>query len=196
MSDPARYDPAALEARAREVLASDLVTAPTRAALLERLEAPAGEGVLDADALRALAAAAARLIPLGALGEALDLGRRFDATLASGPGDGWRYADMPADVEAHRLGLRALDAAARSQAGVAFAEQDGAGQDAVLAAVQAGSPPGPPWPLSPARWFEELLAALTELAYADVRVQLAIGYDGFADADGWQGGSLQPAGRG
>ena len=178
------------------MLASDRVTAPTRAALLGRLARPTGAGALDAEALRALAAAAARLIPLGALGEALDLARRFDANLASSPGDGWRYADMPADVEAHRLGLRALDGAARKGAGAAFADLAPAAQDTLLAAVQAGSPPGPPWPLPPARWFEELLSGLTELAYADVRVQLAIGYDGFADADGWQGGSLQPAGRG
>lgn len=123
MSDPARYDPAALMARAREALASDRVTAPTRTALHDRLEPASGEGVLDAAALRALAAAAARLIPLGALGEALDLARRFDAQLASGPGDGWRYADMPADAQAHRLGLAALDAAARMQAGADFADR-------------------------------------------------------------------------
>ena len=194
MIDPARYDPAALEARAREALASDRVTAPTRAALTGRLATPGLGGVLDADAMRALAAAAARLIPLGALGEALELARRFDAMLASSPGDGWRYADMPADAQAHRLGLGALDGAARSQAHADFADLDAAAQDALLAAVQAGAPPGPAWPLPPARWFEELLAALIELAYSDLRVQLAIGYAGFADADGWRGAPLRLAG--
>ena len=59
-------------------------------------------------------------------------------------------------------------------------------QDALLTAVQAGAPPGAAWPFSPTRWFAELLAGLAELAYADPRVQLSIGYQGMADADGRQ----------
>lgn len=188
------YDEADLERRARALLASDRVTAPTRRALLARLDAaPVPPRVFDARQSAVLVAAAARLTPLPGLEARLDLAGRLDAMLADEPGDGWRYADCPPDVQLHRAGLDGLDAAARAAHGSGFAELDEAGRDAVLAAAQAGAPPGPPWAAPPARWFEELLAALTELAYGHPLVQVAIGYDGMADARGWRGGVLTPA---
>ncbi len=194
--DPSdRYaDPEALERRAREVLAGDTVTAATRRAFASRLQLPAAGGVLAAPQRATLAAVAARLLPLGALGHRIDLAARADHLLAQGPGDGWRYADMPADRQAWIAGLDALEAsaaAAHDRAFIALAPDE---QDRLLRHVQAGDPPGPPWPLPPARWFEEVLAALTELAYGDLRLLVAIGYDGFADADGWQGDPLTAAG--
>lgn len=188
------HDADDLDRRVRALLACDRVTAPTRRVLLARLDrAPAPPRVLTARQAAVLAAAAARLIPLPGLEDRLDLAGRLDAELADGPGDGWRYADCPPDAELQRAGLDGLDAAARAAHGAGFAELDDAARDALLAAAQAGAPPGPAWAAPPARWFEETLAALTELAYGHPLVQVAIGYDGMADARGWRGGVLSPA---
>lgn len=167
-------DLAPFEARTRALIASDRVTAPTRRALLNRMDAAFSEPrALTPPQMRTLRAAAARLVPL----EGLDLAARFDAMLADGPGDGWRYADLPSDREAHATALDRLGAAG-------FADLDAAAQDAMLTAVQAGDPPGAPWPFRADRWFEELLAALVKLAYSHPLAQVSIGYEGFADAHG------------
>ena len=174
-----------LETRVRALLASDRVTAQTRRALLERLERkPGSPSELSSEQMRTLHAAAGRLVPLEGLEAALDLAGRFEAELAGGPGDGWRYAEMPADAQAHALGLDALDATAKVAHGRAFADLDGASQDALLGDVQGGRPAGPAWAVSPRLWFEELLAGLSRQAYAHPLVQVAIGYEGFADAHG------------
>ena len=186
-------DPDTLEARARDVLASDRVTSATRRAFGDRLRPPSVAGVLNALERSVLAAVAARLVPLGALGARIDLAARADDLLARGPGDGWRYADLPPDREAWTAGLNALNESACAVHERVFADLSPAEQDALLGRVQAGDPPHPAWPISPQRWFEEVLAALTELAYGDLRVLLAIGYDGFADAGGWQGAPLVAA---
>ena len=192
-----RFDAEDLETRARALLASDRVTAPTRAALTARLDwTPGAPRALDPAQMRTLCAIILRVLPLPGLEARLNLAARYDAQLADGPGDGWRYADLPPDVEAQRGGLDALDAVAHAEAGHGFADLAPDRQDALLKAVQAGDPPGSPWPFSPARWFEELLAPLVELAYADPRVQLSIGYQGMADADGWQGAPFTPAAKG
>ena len=170
-----------LEAQARALLASDRVTAPTRRVLLARLDAaPVAARVLDPSAFATLTAAAARLVPLGGLQDRVDLAGRLDAQLAVGPGDGWRYAEAPSDLEAMRAGLAALDAHAGASGFAALAPER---QDALLHAAQAG---GEGWPPFAARWFEDLLAALCHLAYAHPLVQLDIGYDGMADAHGFQ----------
>ena len=167
-------DLAPLEARTRALIASDRVTAPTRRALLARMDATFAEPrALSPGQMRTLRAVAARLVPL----DGLDLAARFDAMLADGPGDGWRYADLPPDQEVHAVALDRLAAAG-------FADLDAEAQDAVLTAVQAGDPPGQAWPFRADRWFEEVLAALVKLAYSHPLAQASIGYDGFADAHG------------
>ena len=170
-----------LDARARALLASDRVTAPTRRVLLARLDAPPSPPrALDASAFTTLSAVAARLAPLGELQARADLAGRLDAQLAGGPGDGWRYADAPPDAEAMRAGLAALDAHAGPGGFAALAPER---QDALLTEAQEG---GEGWPPFVGRWFEDLLSSLCHLAYAHPLVQLDIGYDGMADAHGVQ----------
>ena len=167
-------DLSGLEPAARALIDSDRVTAPTRRVLSARLTPPEESlRALNAAQMSTLRAVAARLVPLGGL----HLAERFDALLADGPGDGWRYADMPPDLQAHREALDRL-------AGAGFDTLDGAGRDSMLAAVQAGRAPGGSWPFPCARWFEELLAALVRLAYSHPLAQVSIGYEGFADAHG------------
>ncbi|MBE7218922.1 MAG: gluconate 2-dehydrogenase subunit 3 family protein [Caulobacteraceae bacterium] len=172
-------DLAALEARTRALLASDRVTAPTRKALEARLETCAdGPRALEPRQVATLAAVSADLLPLGPLSHRLELARRFDAQLASGPGDGWRYADAPPDAEGMRAGLDALD---RAAAPSVFPDLPAERRQGLLAAAREGGLEG-----VPARWFEDALAGLTRLAYAHPLVQVAIGYDGMADAHGFQ----------
>lgn len=170
-----------LDAQARALLASDRVTAPTRRVLLARLDArPDGPQTLSRGRFAVLRAAAARLVPLGELQEPVDLAGRLDAQLAAGPGDGWRYAEAPPDADAMDAGLDALDAHAGPGGFAALPPEQ---QDALLAGAQAG---GDGWPPFTARWFEDLLAGLCHLAYAHPLLQLDIGYDGMADAHGFQ----------
>ena len=59
-------------------------------------------------------------------------------------------------------------------------------RDTVLQLVQAGKAPGEAWQTLPAgRFFEELLAELTELYYAHPLAQEEIGYVGLADLPSW-----------
>ena len=110
----------------------------------------------------------------------MDLAGRFDAQLAEGPGDGWRHADAPPDLQALRVLLGALDVhAGPSGFAVASAER----RDALLREAQVG---GEGWPPFAAHAFADLLAGLCHLAYAHPLVQLDIGYDGMADAHGFQ----------
>ncbi len=59
-------------------------------------------------------------------------------------------------------------------------------QDAVLGSVQNEEAAGATWNLLPSRrFFEELLAEVTEIYYAHPLAQEEIGYAGMADAPGW-----------
>ncbi len=172
----------------RALLATDLITPPTRAVLESRL-APAEAAepqFFTVGALQTLRAAGARLIPQADRSPPLDLALNVDARLAADKSDGWRYDAMPPDRAAYRRGLAGLDETAQALHGRDFAALAPAQQDAVLAQVQAGTPPGPTWQTLPAaRFFEELLAELTEYYYSDPISQEEIGYVGMADAAGW-----------
>ena len=109
----------------------------------------------------------------------------MEARLAEGKSDGWRYDSMPDDGAAMRAGLAGLDGASQALAGAPFADASPTVQDEVLTAAQAGTPPGPAWPMPPQRFFEELLAEATEVFFAHPLAQERIGYVGFADRPGW-----------
>ncbi len=173
----------------RRLLATDLVTPPTRAALQARLDEAASSDprFFDPTAYTTLHAACARLIPQPGRVPPIDLARDIDRRLAEGGSDGWRYDRMPPDREAYRLGLRGLDETARTMFGADFAVLDGPHQDAVLAAVQRAEAPGASWTRLPAdRFFEELLGECVEGYYSHPLAQEEIGYVGMADAHGWQ----------
>lgn len=171
------------------LLATGLVTAPTRKALQARLDLPAVSAPrwFSVDEFATLAAVCARLIPQTDHTEPVDLPGLVDHRLADGPGDGWRYADLPPDGQAHRQGLRGLDQTSQIWFGSTFKQIEGVCQDTVLTTVQGGAPPGETWrTLSAARYFEELLAIVVDLYYAHPIAQDEIGYVGMADARGWQ----------
>lgn len=179
------------EGTVRALLDTDLVTPATRTALRARLtardQASPAPRFFDAHEFRTLTAVCHRLIPQDGRPHPVELPHALDARLADGKGDGWRYAVMPPDPEAHRLGLRGLDESARAMFGAGLTALPGDAQDAVLRAVQAGTVQGGAWDVLPAeRFFEELLAELAEAYYSHPVAQDEIGYVGYADAHGWQ----------
>ncbi len=93
--------------------------------------------------LGALRAVLARVVPRSGI----DLAARMDAMLASGTGDGWRFAGLPSDVEACRAALLTLDVAAQGLHECNFDRLDAGAQDSVLERVAED------WPVS----TEELL---------------------------------------
>ncbi len=120
-------------------------------------------------------------------GESVDLARAVDERLSAGLSDGWRYAVMPPDDEAYRLGLRGIDEAAVASFGRTFVELRPGEQDMVLTLVQNGAAQGAAWQsVSQTRFFEELLAELAETYYSHPVAQEAIGYVGWADVPGWE----------
>ena len=176
-------DLAALEARTQTLLASDTLTAPTRAVLQARMKQRfEPTDLLLPPQRRTLEAACLRLIPDPELVRRIALPAAFEARLAQGLGRGWRYAEAPADVLLLRAGLNALDAAAADRGATAFPDLGRHQQDALLKAACRGEPPMNDRALQ--HWFEELLTALTEIYYAHPLVQVSIGYDGMADAHG------------
>ncbi len=176
--NPPAYPPGSV----RALLASDLVSPATRAALQERLAPPRDEPprFFNAAEFRTLAAVCARLLalPEDGLPAPKSFAAQIDKRLASGEGDGWRYDALPPDPESYRRGLHAVEEAARERFGADdFASLEDAQQDAVLADVQRGEL---------ARWFEDLLAELSELYTGHPLVQERIGFAGMADTRGWR----------
>ncbi len=156
------------EARERlaALLASEHVSEPTREALTGRMEQRFGRRFFSAEELTLLRAVAVRLVPHDPA--VLDLALAVDDRLASGGGDGWRYADAPPDGEAYGELLAALP--------MNFAQLEEARQDQLLTELQRAQP----------HPFEDLLAELTENYYSHPLVQVGFGYLGFADLPRWE----------
>ncbi|SMB85003.1 conserved hypothetical protein [Hymenobacter roseosalivarius DSM 11622] len=172
----------------RGLLATELVSEATRTALQARLDAPLYEPqFLEPATYDLLRAVAACLFPQPDRPEApIELAPGVDQRLAAGRSDGWRYDSMPPDREAYRLGLGGINQSAQVLFQQEFRALSLAEQATVLQLVQEGKAPGEAWEKVPAdRFFEEILAELTELYYAHPLAQEEIGYVGMADAPGW-----------
>ncbi|MBJ6109059.1 gluconate 2-dehydrogenase subunit 3 family protein [Hymenobacter sp. BT523] len=173
----------------RALLGTEHVSEATRAALQERLDAPAAYApqLLSTESFALLEAVAARLFPQPDRPEApIALAPAVDQRLAEGRADGWRYDVLPPDREALRLGLGGIQEIAQSLFQVDFLALAAEQQDAVLQALADGRPPGATWQtLHAGRFFEELLAELTEYYYAHPLAQEEIGYVGMADLPAW-----------
>lgn len=175
------------EGSVRALLTTDLVTPATRAALQARLEAPVHTAqFFDAETYELLRAVAARIFPQPDRATPIEPAADLDHRLAKGKSNGWRYDAMPPDREAYRLGLGGINQAAQALFGAPFVELEMQQQDAVIEQVAAGTAPGNNWREVPMdRFFEELLAELTENYYAHPLAQEEIGYVGMADVPGW-----------
>jgi gluconate 2-dehydrogenase gamma chain len=172
----------------RALLATPHVSAATRAALQARLDAPAyAPQFLAPEAYALLEAVASRIFPQPDRSEQpIPLAPAIDQRLAEGRADGWRYDALPPDREAYRVGLGGIQEIAQALFQTTFQQLDTTGQDAVLHALASGTPPGTTWEtLNASRFFEEMLAELTEAYYSHPLAQEEIGYVGMADLPAW-----------
>jgi len=119
-----------------------------------------------------------RPIPVAAL---------VDHKLTTNLRDGYRNAALPPLQEAWRRGLAALDAEARQAHGVGFAELDGAAQDALLQAAEAGRLRHPAWGGMPSDVFfkARLLRDIVHAYYAHPTAWSEIGFGGPASPRGY-----------
>ncbi|TDN36554.1 gluconate 2-dehydrogenase subunit 3 family protein [Hymenobacter sp. UV11] len=173
----------------QDLLPSSHVSAATHAALSQRL-AETGAAYepqfLAPETFRLLEAVAARLFPQPERSVPIPLAPSVDQRLTEGRADGWRYDALPPDREAYRLGLGGIQEIAQSLFQTDFEALDATKQDEVIEALASGNPPGAVWQMLPAgRFFEEMLAELTEAYYAHPWAQDEIGYTGYADLPAW-----------
>ena len=173
----------------RALLSTEHVSAATRAAVQGRLDAPAtyAPQLLAPETYALLEAVAARLLPQpDRPDQPIALAPTIDQRLAEGRADGWRYDALPPDRETYRLGLGGIQEIAQSLFKADFLQLQSEQQDAVLQALAEDRPPGQTWEtLDAGRFFEELLAELTETYYAHPLAQEEIGYVGLADLPNW-----------
>ncbi len=148
----------------RALMASERVSAKTREVLEERVAGPRATNVLSDAQMRMLRALCARIVPQEGDGE-VDLAGRIAARLASGKGDGWRFENLPEDLEAYREGLDALESRG-------FLTMSADAQDEELRRLGAvkGS--------AEARWFEEVRGDATTAYMAHPATYARIGYSG------------------
>ncbi len=168
---------ASIPADYERLIASDRVSARTRATLAERAIADDPDyqpKIVSAKQLETLRALVDRVIPQ----HGIDLAARIDTQLAGGEGDGWRFAALPVDADAYRAGLDTLDTLANR----AFAKLAGEDRDALLHTIEAAD-----WsaktPLTPEQmtlWFEDVRADAVRLWLAHPATMARVGYDGFA----------------
>ncbi len=168
----------------RALLDTPRVSTRTRDVLLERGAPdrpdppPATMGTEQFDTLRAVVE---RVVPLPP-DASIDLAMRIDRELASGAGDGWRFALLPADDAAFRLALDTADAASRAGHGAAFARLDPAARDALLRRTADGDlADGPLTGVQMKLWFEDLRAAAARAYMAHPATLARIGYSGIAN---------------
>jgi hypothetical protein len=131
-------------------------------------------------------AVAARLFPQPERPVPIPLASAVDERLAQGKSDGWRYDALPPDRETYRLGLGGIEQIAQTLFQANFEQLAPTQQDAVIEALASGNPPGEAWQtLRADRFFEEMLAELTENYYSHPWAQDEIGYVGYADLPAW-----------
>lgn len=163
------------------LLASDRVSNDTRTAMIARIDPPRQPATADWTPVQraVLIALIQRILPGAPLAE--ELATRVEAALVEGRGDGWRFAELPSDLEAWPRGLTTLQAWAGDFPGSSTAEQD-AWLDHMAACTYADTS-GTEGLLSPDQmrhWFEDVRAETVRTWMSLPQTMARIGYDGFA----------------
>ena len=203
-------DPAGpgLDPAYRALIQSDRVSARTRGILLDRSRPDDRSGApatLTPEAFAVLRAVVDRVLPQRpAMRIAIEA--RIDAALATGDGDGWRFALLPPDAEAYRIALRTLQEAARAAHGSDYEALDGRQQDALLERAAAGllvvsgaRPDEPSFTSQQMKlWFEDLRGDAVRIYVSHPATLARMGYGGIAnggDGERKQGFVLLGAGE-
>ncbi len=112
----------------------------------------------------------------------------IDARLLSGRIDGYRYADMPPDGEAHRLGLQAINEIAHYMYEQDFVDLPPSLQERILSTIHDGNPPAGHaiWQrMSVQLYWRLLLQDCVEVYYAHPFAWDEIGFGGPAYPRGY-----------
>jgi hypothetical protein len=162
----------------------------TRATVLARVEHVPAIRFFTADQATLLAAVVDRVMPQDDRDAAhrIPIVPFIDERLHLGVTDGYRYEDMPADGEAHRLGLVAIDAIAVATYAHPFAALDSTSQDLVLKQIHDGEAPAAAeiWKRMPThRYWMLLVNDVCQVYYAHPWAWDEIGFGGPAYPRGY-----------
>lgn len=136
--------------------------------------------LFNSEQLQTVRALADRIVPQKAEGVSrIDFAARLDRQLASGEGDGWRYASLPKDGSAYIAGLALLDEMAKKLSGTPFHRLTSEAQDALINGCAAGRMSSAQFDLK--KWFEDLRADLTKLYVSHPATLARMNYSGIAD---------------
>jgi len=129
----------------------------------------------------------ARILPQPPDRPPVPLPAYVDEKLHSGRRDGYRHAQLPAQEEAWRRGLAALEAESQAAHDTAFTQLTPAQQDELLRRMQHGQLSGPAWQGMPCQLFFEhrLIADITHAYYAHPTAWNEIGFGGPASPRGY-----------
>jgi hypothetical protein len=109
----------------------------------------------------------------------------IDERLYNDEGSGYRYAQMPGDQQAYRMGLQAFNETAQHLFGTAFINLQRAQRKEVLQQVADGSPPGETWErLSAILFFQLFMSEVITNYYAHPQAWAEIGFNGPASPRG------------
>ena len=159
----------------------------TREVIARRLSIGEGPQFFTAHEFAIVSAVAARIVPQPATRPPIPVAILVDCRLHEGISDGYRIAGMPRDGDAWRLGLKALDAEARTAYGEQFAGISEGDQDALLRRAEAGELNLPEWgTMRSSDFFKHRLARDIVLAYYSHPIAWSeIGWGGPASPRGY-----------
>ena len=145
-------------------IASSRTSPQTREVLLERL-APKAPTELDAALRATLQALVERIVP----GCPPEIAMRVENAIVDGPGDGWRNAALPADLDAWRMHLGWLRKSG-------FADE-GRQEEILEKLADQGK--------AAVAWFEDARGLIAMTYMSDPRTMARVGFAGFADEGGF-----------
>lgn len=162
----------------------------TRRTVLQRLQPPPPLRFFGLGEAERLQAVCARILPQDDRPEdrRIAIVPEIDRRLADGIHDGYRYADMPPDGEAHRLGLRAIDQIARHLFLRGFLALGNRERDEVLLTIHDARPPAAEaiWKrMSVKRYWMLLVNDVVRVYYAHPWAWDEIGFGGPAYPRGY-----------
>ncbi len=169
------------------LLQTDYVTPITKQVLEERMAYAGGDPLFfDAPAFEVLSIVCDLLVAQDSQNRSVNIASFIDQRLKENTSDGWRYNNMPPDKEMYVNGLKGIDETSILLFKVPFIQLSKDQQLELLKSLQKGTAEGAVWKEMPSkRFFEELLAEVTEIFYSHPSVQEEMGYVGMADAKGW-----------
>ncbi|WP_237479329.1 gluconate 2-dehydrogenase subunit 3 family protein [Lichenibacterium dinghuense] len=160
----------------------------TRSAIDARLAVPREPRFFTSDEFATLKAVCDRILPQPAdRADPVPLAATVDAKIFEGKGDGYRFADLPPQGEAWRIGLAALDHEAKARHNARFRDLSRADRDGILREMQHGRLEGDHWRGMPLKLFftKRIVHDVTDAYYGHPTAWNEIGFGGPAAPRGY-----------